>query len=404
MGIAARPRDHDNNELRGKIMKIRGTHFCLVLMCLFAMAGTAQSKDMAQPQTLKELIAKAKASNHVVTIIHENVSREVLKAKEKAFKKRFGFGVRVQYQPGHHRDIPVKIMEAAKHGRGVVDMWRGGIPLVMGMFKNGNTRLPPWKAIEQGWPLVKQLRKVVPRVAGGPHGAVLSDHCMQSGYTGWTIAYSPLRVKKSELKGLKYEDLTTDKWRNRVVWDVRALGLYVLPFAPGWDVERMRVFAHNLGANGAKLVSGGTSGVMRALLQGEADIGVAAMLSVVQRKNLGAPIDIAFADFLMGNLTVTCLISPGVDDPNMAALYWAWANFDGWYEDARLTEAGTFRFVKQEEKYFPIVRLAIKNGIDSDKKIIGPKTAEEAKKAGKYRRIAIKALKAGVRSKKKITR
>ncbi len=385
-------------------MNIRGIHFGVAFMCLFSLAGAAHGQTMAQPQTLDELIAKAKASNHVVTIIHENVSREVVTAKEKAFKKRFGFEVRLQYQPGHHRDIPVKIMEAAKHGRGVVDMWRGGTPLVMGMFRKGNTRLPPWKAIEQGWPMTKQLRDALHNIGGGPKGAVLSDHCMLSGYTGWTIAYSPLRVKKSDLKGLKYEDLATDKWRNRVVWDVRALGLYVLPFAPGWDVERMKVLAHNLGANGAKLVSGGTSGVIRSLLQGEADIGVGAMLSVVQRKNLGAPIDIAFADFLMGNQTVTCLITPGVGDPNMAALYWAWANFDGWYEDARLTEAGTFRFVKGEEKHFPLVRMAIENGIKDGSQIIGPKTAEEAKKAGGYRRIAIKALKEGVRTKKKITR
>ncbi len=377
--------------------------FNLVLvMAFFAFAGLARSADMSQ--TLEDLISKAKASNHKITLTQEGVAPEIIRAKEKAFEKRFGFPVRLENQPGHHRDVPVKIIESAKTGRGIVDMWDGGTPLILGMFKAGNTRRPPWEAVYQGWPLAKKLREAVPPISGGPGGAVLSDHCMQMGMGSWSLAYNTHRVKKADLKGIKLEDLTADKWRNRVVWDVRALGLFALPFAPGWDVERMRVFAHNLGANGAKLVSGGTTGVLQALVQGEADIGVASMTTVVQQKALGAPVDVAFGDLVTGNFTVSCLVTPAVNDPNMTALYWAWDVFDGNYTEAKITGGGVFRFYEEEEKYLPLVRLARENGITSRDQVVGPKTEEESKKASGYRKIAIKALKAGVTSKKKIKR
>ena len=218
----------------------------------------------------------------------------------------------------------------------------------------------------------------------------------------WSIVYNTRRVKTDELKGIKLADLTDEKWRNRVVWDVRALGLYALPFAPGWNEERMRVYAHNLGANGAKLVSGGSTGVLQALIQGEGDIGVASMTVVVQQKALGAPVDIAFADVVLGNFTVSCLIQPGVNDPNMTALYWGWNHFDGNYTEAKITGGGVFRMYEEEADLLPLVNLARQHGITSADQVGGPKTEAEAKLAGKYRKTGINALKAGIKSKKKI--
>ena len=138
-------------------------------------------------------------------------------------------------------------MQAAKTGRGVVDMWDGGLPLILRMFKAGHTRQPPWEAIYEGWPLARKLRAAVPEIKN-PAGTSLSDHCMHQQMGSWSIVYNTRRVKTDELKGIKLADLTDEKWRNRVVWDVRALGLYALPFAPGWDENKMRVYAHNLGA------------------------------------------------------------------------------------------------------------------------------------------------------------
>ena len=374
--------------------------FSVISAVVFLLLGTL-SGAAAGASPLEDLVAKAKASNHVVTMTLESVPPEIIRAKEKAFEERFGFSLRLETEPGHHRKAPVKIMQAAKTGRGVVDMWDGGLPLVLRMFKAGHTRQPPWDAIYEGWPLARKLRATVPAIKSAG-GASLRDHCLHHQMGTWTLVYNTRRVKAEELKGIKYEDLTDEKWRNRVVWDVRALGLYALPFAPGWNEERMRVYAHNLGANGTKLVSGGTSGVLQALIQGEGDIGVAAMTQVVQQKTLGAPLELAFAGMVLGNLTVSCLIQPGVNDPNMAALYWGWNHFDGNYAEAAITGGGVFRMYDEEADRLPLVALARRHGVKSVEQIAGPKTEEQAKLAGKYRKTGINALKAGIKSKKKI--
>ena len=374
--------------------------FFVISAVVFLLLGTLPGAA-AGASPLEDLVAKAKASNHVVTMTLESVPPEIIRAKEKAFEERFGFSLRLETEPGHHRKAPVKIMQAAKTGRGVVDMWDGGLPLVLRMFKAGHTRQPPWDAIYEGWPLARKLRATVPAIKSAG-GASLRDHCLHHQMGTWTLVYNTRRVKAEELEGIKYEDLTDEKWRNRVVWDVRALGLYALPFAPGWNEDRMRVYAHNLGANGTKLVSGGTSGVLQALIQGEGDIGVAAMTQVVQQKTLGAPLEIAFAGMVLGNLTVSCLIQPGVNDPNMAALYWGWNHFDGNYAEAAITGGGVFRMYDEEADRLPLVALARRHGVKSVEQIAGPKTEEQAKLAGKYRKTGINALKAGIKSKKKI--
>lgn len=377
--------------------------FALTLLCI-GVYHPALSADAPAPRTLKELIAKAKAApNHTITMALEENTPEVIRAKEKAFQERFGFAVRLESERGHHRDVPVKIIELAKTGRGVVDMWEGGTPLILRTFRAGNTRRPPWTVIYEGWPLARKARSDVPKIGGAPDGSVLSDYCMYNGTTSWSLVYNTRRVNQQELKGIKLEDLATDRWRNRVVWDVRALGLYTLPFASGWNVERMKVFSHNLGANGTKLVSGGTTGILQTLVQGEGDISVAAMTTAVGQKKRGAPLDIAFAEFVMGNVTVSCLINPGLNDPDTATLFWAWNTFDGNYVDAKVTGGAIFRLYEEEEQYLPLVRLARQNGITSADQVVGPKTEEDAEISGKYREIAIDALKAGVASKKKIT-
>ncbi len=366
-----------------------------VFLLLWALWGTAGAGP------LDDLAAKAKASSGTITMTLEGVPPEIIRAKENAFEKRFGFNLRLESEPGHHRKAPVKIMQAAKTGRGVVDMWDGGLPLVLRMFKAGHTRQPPWDAIYEGWPLARKLRATVPPIKSAG-GASLQDHCLHHQMGTWTIVYNTRRVKPEELKGIRFEDLTDEKWRNRVVWDVRALGLYVLPFAPGWSEDKLRVYAHNLGANGVRLVSGGTSGVLQALIQGEGDIAVASMVQIVQQKTLGAPLDMTFAGMVLGNLTVSCLIQPGVNDPNMAALYWGWNHFDGNYTEAAITGGGVFRMYEEEADRLPLVKLAQQHGIKSAAQVAGPKTEEQAKLAGKYRKTAINALKAGIASKKKI--
>ena len=332
----------------------------------------------------------------------EATAPEIIRAKEKAFLKiRLSGETRIP--AGHHRDIPTKVIESAKYGRGVIDSWDGGTPLILGMFRAGNTRRPPWDAIYEGFPLAKTLRSAVPHIGGGPDGTVLSDHCMYAKMGNWSLAYNTRRVKAAELKDVKLEDLTGENWRNRVLWDAQALGFFALPFAPGWDVERMRAFADNLGANGVKIVAGGSMHFIESVIKGEGDISMATMNWVLQYKYLGAPLDIAFAEFVLGNSTVTCLINPPANDANMAALFWAWETFDGTYVEAKISGGGAFRLFPEEEKFLPLA-LARQNGIRTMDQVVGPKTEEDAEKSSEYRKIAIEALKDGIASKKKIVR
>lgn len=213
-------------------MALSGLAFLFLALGALSVAHGAQVSD---PTSLRDLVAKAKDSSHVVMIAVEGESPEAIRVREQAFEKRFGFPVRIQSQPGHHRDMPIKVVEAAKTGRSVIDMWEGGLPLMLGMFRAGNLRRPPWEAIYEGWPLSRKLRAAIPNITGAPDGSALSDSCMQNGMGSWSLVYNIRRVKPEELKGMKLEDLTAEKWRNRVVWDARALDLFALPFAPGWD-------------------------------------------------------------------------------------------------------------------------------------------------------------------------
>ena len=113
---------------------MREIRFVNVTVLLFLLATLSASSAAEAPaaRTLKELVAKAKESNPTITVALEATDAEVVKAKEKAFENRFGFPVRIESQPGHHRDMPLKVVESAKSGRAVIDMWNGGTPLILG--------------------------------------------------------------------------------------------------------------------------------------------------------------------------------------------------------------------------------------------------------------------------------
>ena len=91
--------------------------FSVISAVVFLLLGTLPGAA-AGASPLEDLVAKAKASNHVVTMTLESVPPEIIRAKEKAFEERFGFSLRLETEPGHHRKAPVKIMQAAKTGRG----------------------------------------------------------------------------------------------------------------------------------------------------------------------------------------------------------------------------------------------------------------------------------------------
>jgi len=351
----------------------------------------------------EQIVSKANASDGVIRMGLEGIPPELIRAWEAGWKKEFGFRLRLETEPGHRqREIPIKVMHAARIGRGIIDIWTGGIPNALRMFKKGVLASPPWQTLAERWPLLKVARDALPRITGGPDGTVLSDYCIQTNIpANWTIVYNTKLVKPEEVKNIKWEDLAAEKWRNRLGWDTRAAGLYAMPFAPGWNIERARVLAHNLGANGVKLLPGGSNGVRQALIQGEIAIGFSPIGSVIREMNLGAPIGVAFPDFLIGNIRILCMTEPRAGDPDMASLFWAWFAFEGAYIEGKLTGSGPVRFYPGEEGKLPIADLLRKKGY-TDKRVAGARTQEQNELIPKYRKILIEALKEGIRTGKKI--
>ena len=350
------------------------------------------------PSAFDELVAKAAAGNGTVRFGQEGVAPEIIKAKEEAFEARFGIPIRIESEPGHaSRDIPVKVIESAQSGRGVVDMVFGANTNFIPLFREGYLAEPNWDAIYQGFPLAQQMRENIPPITGGPNGTVLSDFCMHLGMSSWVLVYNSLNVTPAEVDGLMLDDLTKPEWNGRIAWDARALGLFVLPLADGWSEERMQKFAHNFGANGAKLISGGSNGIVQTLIQGEADIALASMTTAQRNIENGAPLGFAFPGMVLGGYRVSCLVSPSVNDPDLAQLFWAWEHFDGNYLEAADFGGGEFRVYPDEEGKFPLVDLAIAAGITQDK-LVFPRTEAEVEAGSPWRAIAIEALKAGVES------
>jgi len=350
------------------------------------------------PSAFDQLVARAAAGNGTIRYGLEGVAPEVIKAKEAAFEARFGIPIRIESEPGHSsRDIPVKVIESAQSGRGVVDMVFGANTNFMNLFTGGHLAKPDWDAIYEGFPLAQQMRENVPAIPGGPNGTVLSDYCMHLGMSSWVLVYNTLNVTPAEVDGIALDDLTTPAWKDRIAWDARGLGLFVLPLADGWSEDRMRIFAHNYGANGAKLISGGSNGIVQTLIQGEADIALASATTANRNIKAGAPLALAFPGMVLGGYRVSCPISPSANDGDLAQLYWAWEHFEGAYIESLEFGGGEFRIYEGEEGKFPLVDQAKAAGITADQ-LVFPVTAEDVANGTPWRAIGIAALKAGVAS------
>jgi len=383
-----------------------------LLATILTSCGTAASPSpasgsrppaAASGRAADDLIARARASDHVVRRGMDGDAPEIIQAREAAFEKRFGFPVRLENEPGHiQRDLPLKVSKAAEAGRGAVDVVLSGLPNARPLLTAGYLRTPPWEAIYELWPIARTLRERVPAWPG-PDGTTLADYCMARSHSPWILVYNTRNVKPDEAKSLtrlRWDDLTTSAWTDRVVWDAGALALYVFPFAPGWDEQRLRVYAHSLGANGVRLIPGGSPGVVQAVSQGEGDIGVTTLNVVRASLKVGAPLGFAFPEFAGTAFGVTCLPKYGVNDTSMADLYWAFGNIDGMYATADL--GGEIRLYPEEADRFAIGALMREAGLGLDQ-LVFTKTPEENELTGRYRQLAIDALKEGLRTRTRIT-
>jgi hypothetical protein len=363
------------------------------------------AKPAADPKAeFNALVARAKASNGKLRGGMTGYDAEVVKELEKRFEQRFGIKLALESEPGHgSREIPVKILQGMPSGVGVVDWVEGGNPSnFVPPMQQGAWKPVPWDVLAQEWPLVNDLRRAYPDVPGGPNGTTLQDYCMLHTQQGWSLAYNTRNVKPEEMQNFKWDDLLTDRWKGRVAFDAQGLGFKELALPYGWGLERATAYANNVGANGLKLISGGSNGVVQAVIQGEGDIGWMGMDTAYTQMSRGAPLAFAWPEFAASNFLLTCTPALPANNPDLAMLFFGWRNFEGEYIQAEMGGGGARPFFAPEADKFPLGKVIKDAGWTLEKNFIGPKTVADFEIIEPNRAAAIEAQKAGIQTGKKV--
>ncbi|HEY7065421.1 MAG TPA: hypothetical protein VII06_28345 [Chloroflexota bacterium] len=394
----------------------------LVLVALLAMACAptagssaagasapsrpAVSQAAPQPATggsagpeFQQLVERARASDGRLRSSMASYTPEYVRAIEGRFQERFGIPLHLENEPGHaSREIPQKILQAQRAGKGVVDWVETGNPSNFApLMEAGALQVPPWDALSEEWPQIADLRQLYPNAPGGPNGTTLQDYCMLQTQALWTLVYNTRNVRASDVQNLVLDDLLTDKWRGRLAFDADGLGFKELPFHKDWSLERVQAYAHNLGANGLKLISGGSNGVGQAIIQGEGDIGFMSSDIALDLISTGAPLALAWPDVIPTNDLGTCIPAITANNPDLAALFFAWRDLDGQWLRAELGGGGARPFYAPEADRYPLAKLVKETGVTNDR-LARPASLDDYRLIDKQRAAAVEAQKAGIQS------
>lgn len=349
------------------------------------------------------LLDKAKQSDGHLRAGLSAYTPEYIKAMEKQFGEEFGISITLENEPGHgSREIPPKMVQAQKAGKGLVDWIDGGNPSNFApLMTQDALQVPPWDALQEQWPEIADLRKLYPDVPGGPNATTLQDYCMLNSQTPWTFVYNTRNVKPEEVKNIKWDDLLTDNWQGRVAWDAQGLGFKELPFHKDWPISRLQAFTNNLGANRVKLIDGGTNGVIQAVIQGEGDLSMANTDTILDQINNGAPLGMAWPDVVPFNSLGTCIPKITVNNEALAQVFFAWRNVEGEWLRAQMGSGGARPFYAPEADKFPLAKIAKDAGIVEDR-LAQPKTPADFDQVEENRKVAIAGLKGGLQSGTKV--
>lgn len=220
---------------------------------------------------------------------------------------------------------------------------------------------------------------------------------MLSTQATWVFVYNTRNVTADEAQHLTWNDLLAEKWKGRVAWDAQALGFKELPFAPGWPMDRFKAFTNNLGANGVKLIAGGTNGVVQAVTQGEGDVGMAEAGTIVDQMSQGAPLAIAWPDVIPFNSLGTCMPKITLDNRALAQVFFAWRDIEGEWLRAKMGAGGARPYYAPESNKFALAKMARDAGVTSER-LAQPRTVADFDQVEQNRQTAIAALKAGLQS------
>jgi ABC-type Fe3+ transport system substrate-binding protein len=349
------------------------------------------------------LLDEAKKTDGHLRAGMDAYSPEFIRAMEDQFFQEFGIRVTLENEPGHaSREIPPKMLQAQKVGKGLVDWIDAGNPSNFApLMQQDALQIPDWDALTEQWPEIADLRKLYPDVPGGPNGTSLQDYCMLNTQSTWIFVYNTRNVKPEEVQNLTWNDLLGDKWKNRVAWDAQGLGFKELPFSTAWPVDRLKAFSTNLGVNGVKLISGGTTGVLQAVTQGEGDIGMAEAGNIVDQINQGAPLGIVWPDVIPFNSLGTCVPKITLDNPALAEIFFAWRNIEGEWLRAKMGAGGARPYYAPEADRFPLAKLAKDAGVTPER-LAQPKSPADFDLVEQNRQVAIAGMKAGLQNGQKL--
>jgi ABC-type Fe3+ transport system substrate-binding protein len=391
------------------------TPLCAVIALLVACAPAVPVTPPVQPTAavapaltrfgpkFQALLDKAKQGNGHLRAGLSAYTPEFIKAMEQQFGQEFGIAITLENEPGHaSREIPPKMVQAQKVGKGLVDWIDGGNPSNFApLMQQDALQIPPWEALTEQWPQIADLRKLYPDVPGGPNGTSLQSYCMLASQTAWAFVYNTRNVKPEDVQGIKWDDLLTEKWKGRVAWDAQGLGFKELPFHKDWPITRLKAFTTNLGVNQVKMIDGGSNGVIQAVIQGEGDIGMATADTVLDQISSGAPLGLAWPDIIPFNSLGTCVPKITVDNEALAQVFFAWRNIEGEWLRAQMGSGGARPFFAPEADKFPLARIAREAGI-TDARLAQPKTPADFDKVEENRKVAIDGMKAGLQSGQKL--
>lgn len=340
--------------------------------------GEDDADDGAEGDELspfEQLVEDARNSNHRVRMALDAYTPEQIEARERAFEERFGFPLILENEPGHSSlDIPVKVNQSAMSGRGVVDITEGNTSNFSSVFYEDNYQEPDWDVLASEWPIISDLREGTLELVNDA-GEPLSQYCMLQSHLPWLPMIHTGRVSPEEIEGFTWESLADPIWQNRLAFGDSAGGFFVMPFAPGWDEERLAEFSRGVGANNPTIVSGGSAGQVQALLSGEADLAVAVSRVIAGQRETGAPLDwVIPTDFIPTSHRSICMPANLVNDPAMVLLYLGWSNTEASYLEA--AAGGDPRLWPQEADQYPIAAEIAAAGLTADD-LAFPRTPEE---------------------------
>ena len=292
------------------------------------------SADEEQPTSLTPkfdaLVERAAAaSNKEIIGWFEHLNEEVLELWEDAWEEDFGFRITIRSTPGHYsRESAVQILTGYESGTAVGDYAHHAPTSSVPNGDKGAFQRIDWEPLEEGYPIIKQLRANVPDITLAT-GYPMSDYCMAGEHVGYTWVFNTTAVSPEEVKGLKLEDVAQPEWKDRFVMGTSgsAGSLLVSGGYPGWDQERFENLVRASIANGARVSpGGGTAGMLGMVISGEADIALGSVNWALNRAAEGAPLAVEpLGDGVIPiHVMTACVPTLTKTDPALAQLFMGW--------------------------------------------------------------------------------